>query len=295
MSLQVEIFIEHVLNGLTLGALYAVVTMGLALIFGVARLVNFAYGDLFMIGGYSLFLLLTWDAVEIPYPMIVVLVVLVTAAASLLLERIAIRPIVNKSWRVHAVATLGISIVLQNLAQIQFTSDPKQTPTSISRHIITPFGIRMSLQRVVILVVVIVVFIGLNYFIHRTKLGKAIRAVSQNREMCEIVGIDVGRIILITFVISGALAGLAGALVSPLFSVVPTMGSQLTLKGLAAVILGGLGRLNGAVYAAFFLGMVEAMFAGYVEFAYRDAVAFGVFITILLVRPQGVFGRKVGL
>jgi branched-chain amino acid transport system permease protein len=295
MSLQVEIFIEHVLNGLTLGALYAVVTMGLALIFGVARLVNFAYGDLFMIGGYSLFLLLTWDAVDIPYPIIVVLVVLITAAFSLLLERIAIRPIVNKSWRVHAVATLGISIILQNLAQIQFTSDPKQTPTSISRQIVTPFGIRMSLQRVVILVVVIVVFIGLNYFIHHTRLGKAIRAVSQNREMCEVVGIDVGRIILITFVISGGLAGLAGALVSPLFSVVPTMGSQLTLKGLAAVILGGLGRLNGAVYAAFFLGMVEALFAGYVEFAYRDAVAFGVFIIILLVRPQGVFGRKVGL
>ena len=295
MSLQVEIFIEHVLNGLTLGALYAIVTMGLALIFGVARLVNFAYGDLFMIGGYSLFLLLTWDAVEIPYPIIVVLVILITAAASLVLERIAIRPIVNKSWRVHAVATLGISIILQNLAQIQFTSDPKQTPTSISRQIITPFGIRMSLQRVVILVIVILLFIGLQFFIRRTRLGKAIRAVSQNREMCEVVGIDVGRIILITFVISGGLAGLAGALVSPLFSVVPTMGSQLTLKGLAAVILGGLGRLNGAVYAAFFLGMVEAMFAGYVEFAYRDAVAFGVFIIILLVRPQGVFGRKVGL
>ncbi len=295
MSIEVEIFLETIFNGLTLGALYALVTMGLSLIFGVARLVNFAHGDLFMIGGYALFLFLTWEAVDLPYPVIVVLVVLVTMAFSWVIERLVIRPVINKSWRVHAVATLGISIVLQNIALILFTTDPKQTPTALSRQIIEPFGIRMSLQRVIILVAVIIVFIALQWFVKRTKLGKAMRAVSQNREMCEIVGINVSQIAMLTFVISGGLAGLAAALIAPLFSVTPTMGSLLTLKGLAAVVLGGLGQINGAVFAAFLLGIIEALFGVYVSFAFTDVVAFGIFIVILFVRPQGIFGRKVGL
>jgi branched-chain amino acid transport system permease protein len=295
MPLQVEIFIENILNGLTLGALYALVTMGLALIFGVARLVNFAHGDLLMVGGYSLFFFLNWEAIPLPYPLIVVLVVIFTGAFALLLERVVIHPIIDRSWRVHAIATLGISIVLQNAALILFTSDPKQTPSPYSRQIVEPLGVRMSVQRIIVLVAVISVFIILQWFIKSTKLGKAMRAVSQNRDMCEIVGIDVRQIVMLTFAMSGALAGLAAALVAPLFSVTPEMGVLLTLKGLAAVIVGGLGRLNGAVYAAFGLGIIESLFAGYVSFAFRDVVSFGLFVLILFLRPQGIFGRKIGL
>lgn len=295
MPIELEIFLETIINGLTLGALYALVTMGLALIFGVARLVNFAHGDLFMIGGYALFVLLGVEGMELPYVLIVPLVVIVTMAFSWVIERTVIHRIINQSWRVHAVATLGISIVLQNIALILFTTDPKQTPTIFSRQIIEPFGVRMSMQRVIILVVVIVVFLGLQYFVRRTKLGKAIRAVSQNRDMCAIVGIDVKKIVMITFVISGGLAGLAGALLAPLYSVTPMMGSLLTLKGLAAVVLGGLGYINGAVFAAFGLGIIEAFFSTYVSFAFKDVIVFGIFILFLFFRPQGIFGRRVGL
>src|SRR5581483_5740921 len=131
-KLQFEILVENVFNGLTLGAFYAMVTLGLALIFGVVRLVNFAHGDLFMVGGYTLYVLLTITQSALPYPIMVVLVVLVTAGFAVLLERVAIQPIIDKSWRIHAVATLGISIILQNVAQILFTTDPKQTPTPYS-------------------------------------------------------------------------------------------------------------------------------------------------------------------
>jgi branched-chain amino acid transport system permease protein len=293
--MQPEIFLEHLLNGLTLGAFYALVTTGLALIFGVARLVNFAHGDVFMVGGYIMFLLLTLPGVSIPYPIIVLLVVLITALFGMVLERLAIEPIINKSWRLQAVATLGISIVLQNVARMIFASEAKEVPTPYSTAIIEVFGIRMSAQRLIILVVAALVFIGLQWFVRYTKLGKAMRAVSQNREMCAVVGIDVKRIVLLTFAISAGLAGLAAALIAPLYSVTPTMGSLLTLKALAAVVMGGLGVINGGIYAAFGLGVIEAFFAGYVSFAYKDVVVFGLFILFLFIRPQGLFGKKLAI
>ena len=295
MPIEVVILVEHIINGLTLGAFYALVTLGLSLLFGVARLVNFAHGDIFMVGGYTLFLLLNLTGVALPYPLIILIVVVVTAVFGLIVERVIIHPILNQSWRVQAVATLGISIVLQNLALILFTSDPKQTPTPFSRQIIEVVGIRISVQRLVVLAVVIIAFLGLQWFVKHTQLGKAMRAVSQNREMCQIVGINVQQIAMLTFAISAGLAGLAAALMAPLFSVTPTMGLLITLKALAAVILGGLGQVNGAFYAAFMLGMIEALFGGYVSYQFRDVVSFGIFVLILFVRPQGLFGKKVGL
>lgn len=295
MPLQVEIFLDNLINGLTLGALYGLVTLGLALIFGVARMVNFAHGDFFMVSGYALFLLLTMRNVNLPYPLVVILVVIFGAIFAVGIEQIGIQPILEKSWRVHAVATLGISIVLQNLALIIFKSDPYQTPSPYSSSIISPLGIRITVQRLIVIIAVVLVFIGLQWLVKKTKIGKTMRAVSQNRLMCYAVGIDVKKVAMTSFAISGALAGLAAALIAPIFSVTPTMGSLLTLKGLAAVIMGGLGQVNGAFYAAFIMGLLEAMFAGYVSFAYKDVVSFGLFILVLLFRPRGLFGKRIGL
>lgn len=295
MPLQLAIFLENLLNGLTLGGLYALVTLGLALTFSVIGLVNFAHGDLFMVSGYTFFVLLNLESVTLPYPVIIVLVMILTAAYATLMERIAIHPIIDRSWRTHAVTTLGLSIILQNAALITFTSDPRQVPTSLSSLIISPLGIRTSVQRLVILLFVVVIFIGLQLFVKRTKLGKTMRAVSQNREMCEVVGIDVRRIALVTFAIGGAITGLATALITPLFSIYPNMGLMLTLKGLAAIVMGGMGQVNGALYASFIMGLAESFFGGYVSFAFKDAVSFGLFILVLFVRPRGLFGRRIGL
>ncbi len=295
MPIELQIFFEHLLNGLTLGGLYALVTLGLALTFSVIDLVNFAHGDLFMMGSYTLFVLLTLESIALPYWLVIAIVIVVTAVYAVALERIAIHPIIDRSWRTHAVTTLGISIVLQNAALVIFTGDPRQTPTALTATIISPLGIRISAQRIVVLVVTILVFIGLQWFVRRTKLGKTMRAVSQNRAMCEVVGINVRRVALITFAIGGAITGLAAALIAPLYSVYPNMGVLLTLKALAAIVMGGMGHVNGAIYAAFLLGIVEALFGGYVSFAYRDVVSFGLFILVLFVRPRGLFGRRVGL
>lgn len=295
MSLQLEIFLEHILNGLTLGGLYALVTLGLALTFSVIDLVNFAHGDLFMLGSYTLFVLLNLQSVSLPYGIIIIIVILATALYSVVIERVAIHPIIHKSWRTHAVTTLGLSIVLQNAALVIFTSDPKQAPTPLTSTIVAPLGIRTSVQRLLILAVVVVIFIGLQWFVHKTKLGKTMRAVSQNPEMCEVVGINVRRVALITFAIGGGITGLAAALIAPLFSVYPTMGALLTLKALAAIVVGGMGQVNGALYAAFSFGIIESLFGGYVSFAFKDVISFGVFILVLFIRPRGLFGRRVGL
>jgi len=295
MPIELEIFFEHILNGLTLGGLYALVTLGLALTFSVIDLVNFAHGDLFMMGSYTLFVLLTLESIVLPYWLIIPIVIVAVAFYAVVLERVAIHPIINKSWRTHAVTTLGLSIILQNAALIIFTGDPRQTPTALTASIVSPFGIRISMQRIVVLVVTIVVFFGLQWFVRRTKTGKSMRAVSQNPAMCEVVGINVRRMATITFAIGGAITGLAAVLIAPLFSVFPNMGALLTLKALAAIVMGGMGHVNGAIYAAFLLGIVEALFGGYVSFAYKDVISFGLFILVLFVRPRGIFGRRVGL
>ncbi len=295
MPLQLQLLLETLLNGLTLGGLYALVTLGLALTFSVIGLVNFAHGDLFMVAAYTFLVLSRLESVDLPYVAIIIIVVVMTAIYAGIMERVAIHPIVNRSWRTHAVTTLGLSIILQNAALIIFTSDPKQVPTALSSMIISPFGLRTSVQRLLILVVVVFVFVGLQWFVKRTKLGKTMRAVSQNREMCEVVGIDVHRVALITFVLGGAITGLAAVLIAPLFSVYPNMGSLLTLKALAAIVMGGMGHVNGALYSAFILGIVESVFGTYVSFAFRDVISFGLFLLVLFVRPRGLFGRRVGL
>jgi branched-chain amino acid transport system permease protein len=292
MPLQLEIFLEHTLNGLTLGALYALVTLGLVLTFSVIDLVNFAHGDLFMMAGYTSFLLLNLPFIDLPYVVIIVLVMAATGVYAMVIEQVAIHPIIDRSWRTHAITTIGLSIILQNAALVIFTSDPRQTPTALASNITEIMGLRISIQRVVILVVAVLVFIGLQWFVRRTKLGKVMRAVSQNREMCAAVGINVRRVAIITFALGGAITGLAAALITPMFTVYPTMGSLLTLKALAAIVMGGMGQVNGAIYAAFIIGIVEAMFGGYVSFAYKDVVSFGLFILVLFLRPQGLFGRR---
>lgn len=294
MPFQLAIFIENLLNGLTLGALYSLVTLGLVLTFSVIGIVNFAHGDLFMVSGYTFFLLLNLP-VKLPYVVIVALVIILTALYAIVIERLAIHPIIDKSWRTHAITTIGLSIILQNAALAIFSADPRMTPTSLSNLIISPLGIRVSVQRLIILLIAALVFIGVQVFVKRTKLGKTMRAISQNREMCQVVGINTRKIALITFALGGAITGLAAALITPLFSVYNTMGSMLTIKSLAAIVMGGMGQVNGAIYASLLMGVIESFYGGYVSFVYKDVVSFGVFVLVLFLRPRGLFGKRVGL
>lgn len=287
------VLVQQVFNGLTLGSLYGLVAAGLALIFGVLELVNFAHGEFFMLGAFAFYLL--YVVVGLPYVAAALASVAIMVLVGAGFHRVVLRPIIDRSWQVHLVATLAASIVFVNAAILVFGTTPKSTPTDYSRNIIVLGVIRLTQQRAIVLLVALVVFICLHLFIQRTKWGKAMRALSQNREACQVVGIDVSRVSLLAFAIGTGLTGLAAALVAPLYNVYPSMGTLLTLKAFAVVIMGGFGNVNGAIYAAFLLGLVESFAAGYISSEYTDAIAFGAMILVLLVRPYGLFGRHVGL
>ena len=282
--------VEQLVHGLTLGSLYAMVATGLALMFGVVRLINFAHGEFYMLGGYAFWY--AYAELGLPYP---VAGLVAMAVFGLAYERGVIRAILTRTWHVQLIATLATSITLTNLAILVFGTQPKEVPTRLSAAILDVGGVRMAWQRLLVLVAAVAIFAGLEWFVAHAKLGKAMRAMSQNREACAVVGVDVQQVALATFGISAGLAGAAAALVSPLFNIFPDVGALLTLKAFAAVIVGGFGYVRGAIAAAFLIGIAESLAAGYVSYAYKDAIAFVVMVAVLLVRPQGLFGRRIGI
>ena len=288
-----EDLIEQVIHGLTLGSLYAMVAAGLALMFGVVRLVNFAHGEFYMLGGYAFWF--AYRELGWPYPAAGIAAALAMGGFGLLYERCVIRAILLRPWQVQLVATLATSITLTNVAIAVFGTQPREAPTPLSSAIVQIGGVRIAWHRVLVLGAACVIFAALQLFVARAKLGRAMRAMSQNREACAVVGVDVQHVALATFGISAALAGLAAALVSPLFSIFPDVGALLTLKAFAAVIVGGFGYVSGAIAASFLIGVAESLAAGYVSYAYKDAIAFVVMILVLLIRPQGLSGRRIGI
>jgi branched-chain amino acid transport system permease protein len=294
-----DIFIEQILNGLTLGSQYALVAVGLALIFGVVEIVNFAHGEFFMLGAYAFVMVYPWDG-PIPYPVAILLATGIMVLFGIGYERLVIHPILDRTWHTHIVATLATSIIFINAAIAIWGTTPKTTPTVFAKTMIQTPYFNISYQRIIVFTVTATAFILLQLLIQKTKAGKAMRAMSQNREACAVHGINVKNISILTFAISSGLTGLAAALLSPLFNVLPTMGTLLTLKAFAAVIMGGFGRVSGAIYASFIIGLTEALAAGYshhlnIDSAYRDAFPFGMMILVLLFRPFGLFGKKVGI
>ena len=285
--------VEQLIHGLTLGSMYAMVAAGLALMLGVARLINFAHGEFFMLGAYAFWY--GYRELELPYAMAGVLAPLLMVVFGVAYQRTVIRAILPRSWHVQLIATLATSIVLTNLALIVFGTQPKEVPTALSSRILSVGGIRLTWQRLLVLGASLLIFWALQRFVTRTRAGRAMRAMSQNREACAVVGVDVQRVAMMTFGLSAALAAAAATLVSPLFNIFPDMGTGLTLKAFAAVVAGGFGYVNGAIAASFLIGLTEALAGSYVSYAYKDAIAFLIMIAVLLWRPQGLFGRRLGI
>lgn len=273
--------------------MYAMVAAGLALMLGVARLVNFAHGEFFMLGAYAFWF--GYRELELPYALAALAAPVVMVAFGIAYQRTVIRAILPRSWHVQLIATLATSIVVTNLAIIVFGTQPKEVPTALSSRILDVGGLRLAWQRLLVLGASVAIFWALHRFVTRTRAGRAMRAMSQNREACAVVGVDVQQVAMVTFALSAGLAAVAAALVSPLFNIFPDMGTALTLKAFAAVVAGGFGYVNGAIAASFLIGIVEALTGSYVSYAYKDAIAFLVMIAVLLWRPQGLFGRRLGI
>lgn len=271
-----------------MGSVYALLAVGLTLIFGVSRIGNFAHGDFFMVGAYILFVVLTQAAA--PYWAGSLVAILAIALLAVATNHVVFRPILARRGPLTLfVAAMGISIVLQNLALAVWGATPRSVMTGFAtaRVIIGPLS--TTIQRLIALGGSLFAFVALQLLLYHTRLGRSIRAVSQNREAAMVVGIDVELVLARVFALSGGLAGLAAVLISPIYVVFPLMGLTLVLKTFAVVIVGGLGSVPGALVTSLLLGLTESFAAGYISTSIQDTLAFIAMVVALLIRPRGLF------
>ena len=287
-----SVFIQQFVNGLSLGSTYAVFAMGCTLIFGVLNIVNMAQGAFFMGGAYFG---LEAARLGLPVPLAMLIALLGGGMLGVVAELVVFRTLRVRGghrW-MGLVASLALARMMVGLAQEIFGTQVQRYPTSIFSTLAWDIGgVRIQLLQIVILVVSILLMALLALTLQRSSTGRAIRTVAFSEDVARIVGVPVGRTILATFFLAGALAGAAGMLLGNLFNVVsPFMGEQMLVKGLTVIILGGLGNVPGAVAGGFLLGLIEVFSVAYVSSSFRDAIGFGLIFLILLVKPTGLFSR----
>jgi branched-chain amino acid transport system permease protein len=287
--------LQNLLNGLFLGSLYALVGSQLALMFGVTRLINFAHAEFFTLGAYMTFALA--GTLGLSYYLCGVIVPFVMFFCGIAFYYVIIRPASKKHWLMAVISTFAISVIIQNGLLMVFGPSPLsyQGPQYLIRIPIgTPYPF-ISLERALVVIAAISSFALLQLFVSRTMIGKAMRAVSQNKEGCQVVGIRTDRVSAVAVGISLSLAAVAGTLSTPIYILQPFMGLSLLFKCFAVICIGGFGNVKGALVGAYILGFTEALFTAYVSGTWKEVIAFGLIVVFLLFRPDGLFGKRVGL
>lgn len=287
-------FITQIFNGLQLGSIYALVALGYTMVYGIAKLVNFAHGDVIMVGAYTIALAIQTAAFNAGLPLWLSFIpaVVVCTVLGITVERVAYRPLRNSSPVSLLITTIGVSLFLQNLFVKLFTSSAKPIPAIFPQLSLQFGGVHLSLATIVTIVSTIILTYILHLFINKTKQGKSMLAVSEDYGASELVGINVNQVMTMTFAIGSALAGIASVLyVSSYPQIQPFMGSMLGIKAFTAAVLGGIGSIPGAVIGGMILGMIEVLTRAYLSSAYADAIVFMVLILVLLVHPTGLFGK----
>jgi len=289
------------INGIAWGSIYALIALGYTMVYGVLRLINFAHGDVYMVGAFAGFYAVKWlGLAQEPTIFGAVAVFLLSMGCcgilGFVIERGAYKPL-RKAPRLTALITaIGVSLFLENAGQLIFGADPKFFPQIIAKKdVISSGGIILTNQQVIVLGVSLLLMVSLQLFVLKTKTGKAMRAVSFNREAASLMGISVDRIISITFVLGSALAAAAAilvALTNP--KIEPLMGIMPGIKAFVAAVLGGIGNIPGAMLGGMIMGIAEVMVVGYLSSTYRDAIAFAILILILLFKPSGLLGGFTG-
>jgi branched-chain amino acid transport system permease protein len=283
-------FLQHMINALILGSTYALLGIGLTLIFGIMRVVNFAHGELYAFGAYCVYFVSVLMGLNFFFSILVA--ILAGCLLGALIEVILLRPMRNADIDTTMLVMIGAMIVMQNGEQYIWGGVAKSvsTPFPEAPFVIGPFSVS-SLSLFVFFAALLL--IGVAYFlINRTKLGKAMRATFQDRDTASLMGINIQAIYMATFAIGSSLAAAAGALLGPVYVVSPLMGNIASLKAFAIVILGGLGSIGGATIGGFMLAFAEEIGAGYISSGYRDAMGFLIIIAVLLVKPTGLFARS---
>jgi branched-chain amino acid transport system permease protein len=287
-------FLQQLFNGVMIGGIYALMGIGLTLIFGVMNVVNFAHGEFYTFGAYMLYTLFT--IIGIPYILALILMVIILAVFGFVVERLLLRPIRFQPIDVNMLVLIGLSIFMANMVQVIWGPRPLDTGLPFPLIGINVGPITLTPIRVFVLLIAVLIIVGTNLFLMHTKQGKATRATFQDRDAAALMGINVDRINMLTFGFGAAVAGIAGGLLGPIFQLFPTMGTTTTAKSFAVVITGGLGSLPGAVIAGLLLGISESLGAAYLSSAYRDSIAFILIIIVLVIKPTGILGktRRIG-
>jgi len=274
-----------------LGSIYALLSLGLTMIFGILDIVNFAQGELYMLGAYVGFFLIA--VLHINFLLALVISMIVMGVFGILVERFSFRPLMGKPHTSMILGTVGLSIFLMNGAILIFGAEPRRVGTPYSDIFVNLGPFSLSMQRVLVFAVTAALIILLTLFIQKTKMGKAMRACAQDLTAARIVGIDTNRIAMLTCFIGSALAAAGGVLIAPLFLVSPVMGLKACLKAFVVVILGGLGNVPGAIVGGFIIGIAENLTAGFISSEVKDLIPFSILILILLVKPEGLFGKYI--
>jgi branched-chain amino acid transport system permease protein len=288
------------LNGLSLGSIYALIALGYTMVYGILKLINFAHGEVFMIGAYAGYFgalaLGVENAGSAGFPLYLAVLVLafamaVAALLGVTIERLAYRPVRSAPRLTPLITAIGVSLFLQNAAMLAFTPNPRPYPPILKEVRFELGGVIVTNVKLTIFVVAIALMVGLHWFIQRTWTGKAMRAVSTNLDAARLMGIDTDSIIRATFAVGSALAAAGGILFGlDQITINPLMGVLTGLKAFVAAVLGGIGNIRGAVLGGLLIGLAEQLTAGYLSPDYRDAITFVILIVILILRPEGLLG-----
>jgi branched-chain amino acid transport system permease protein len=286
----VDQLLQHLANALILGGTYALLGIGLTLVFGIMKVVNFTHGELYTFGAYMVYLFAALMGVN--FFLSIALAILLGVALGALLEFLLLRPIRGADIDTTMLVMIGAWIIMQNAEQFAWSGIAKSIAAPFPATPMVLGEVSVSWNRVFVFVVAIATIVAVNAVIQRTRLGKAMRATFQDRDTALLMGVNINRIYMATFAIGSGLAATAGALLGPVFVVTPTMGNLAALKAFAIVIMGGLGNFWGAAIGGFILAFVEELGAGYVSSGYRDAMGFLLIILVLMCRPTGLFAQK---
>lgn len=289
-----EQFLQQLLNGISLGSIYALIALGYTMVYGIINLINFAHGDIYMIGAYIGFALTTYLKMGF-LPALLTSMVL-CGVLGVVIEKVAYKPIRNSTRIAALITAISVSLFLEYGTMYFVKAETRTFPDVLSSRKISILegSVVFNIRDIYIIAVTLLLMAALQYIIHKTKTGKAMRAVALDGEAAQLMGVDVNRTISYTFAIGSSLAGAAGVLVGVYYnSIDPLMGTIPGLKAFVAAVIGGIGVIPGAMFGGFFLGLTETMVSAYGGSMYKDAVAFAILILVLLIKPKGLLGKTI--
>lgn len=287
-------FLSYLINGISLGSIYAIIALGYTMVYGIARMLNFAHGDIIMVGGFAIFTVVS--TMGLPPLLGIFVAVVVCTVLGVTIERVAYRPLRGASSLAVLITAIGVSYLLQNVALLIFGSNARQFTSVVTLPNLKLADGALTISSVTIVTIIscIAIMAALTSFINKTKVGQAMLAVSEDNGAATLMGIDVNRTIAITFAIGSALAAIAGALLCSTYpSLTPYTGSMPGIKAFVAAVFGGIGSIPGALIGGILLGVIENLSKAYISSQLSDAIVFSVLIIVLLVRPTGILGKQI--